>query len=144
MNSLPIASFQVSLKALLRDGDKVLLLFDKRHGKVDFPGGRIDETESKISLIEVLQRELREELGTDVRYQLGQPLFQFKRYFPDTKNRVLVTIYDAKYLGGKIQLSEEHASYEWVNPNERQPAIKRFFGKEEYEAFARYIASRFS
>lgn len=56
------AVFQVSLKVLLRDGDKVLITIGDK-GDIDLPGGRIDLAETKAPLVDIIAREIREELG---------------------------------------------------------------------------------
>jgi 8-oxo-dGTP pyrophosphatase MutT (NUDIX family) len=63
------ANYQVSLKLLLWKGGNVLYLKDV-DGKWDLPGGRIDTIESKTPLENILAREVREELGKKLKYEL--------------------------------------------------------------------------
>ncbi len=80
------ANYQVALKVLLRRGDEVLFLrITDPLMCFDLPGGRIDNVETKTPLARILAREVREELGVDVRYTLGAPLFQFRRYVASHK-----------------------------------------------------------
>ncbi len=108
--------YQVGLKALLRKEEKVLLLRDATTGRFDLPGGRIASTEFGIPLEEILAREIREELGEAMVYVLGSPLFQYRRHNMEHDMPVFITVYDATLVSGGIVLSDEHSSYEWVDP----------------------------
>jgi len=73
------AIYQVALKIFLRNGRNVLFLKDDK-GKWDLPGGRIDTVESKVPLEKILAREVGEELGRKVKYDLKLPAVQFRRF----------------------------------------------------------------
>ena len=65
-----IDKYQVSLKVVFRDGDKLLALAKDKGsfaGHYDFPGGRIDLIEFETDFMEILAREIGEELG-DAQY----------------------------------------------------------------------------
>ena len=130
------ALYQVALKILLRRGGEVLMLWVSE-GHYDFPGGRIDNVEGEVPLMQILDREIQEEIGTDVKYQVGKPLFQFRRFYKGVY--ILQTVYDGEYLGGEVQLSEEHERFCWVNPHTTRFAEKEFCSKEEYEAVKNYF-----
>lgn len=108
--------YYVGLKALLQKDGKVLLLRDKKTGRLDLPGGRIDSTEFEVPLEEILTREIREELGDDIVCRLGKPLFQYRRYNMERNMPVFLTVYEATVVSGEVRLSEEHSSYEWAEP----------------------------
>ena len=139
------ALYQVALKAMMKKNGRVLFLrLNESENRLDLPGGRIDNVESKVPLEKILDRELREELGNDVKYKLGKPLFQFRRA---TKSKFkgifnLLTVYETKYISGKIRLSPEHTSYEWINPTRYKFKPKDFFNKEEYLAFKKYFSRK--
>lgn len=63
------ALFCVGQKAFIEKDGKVLVLHDPG-GRLDFPGGKIQEGEAKdaeaSSLIRSLQREVREETGLEI------------------------------------------------------------------------------
>ena len=134
------ALYHVALKILLKRDDAFLFLhFRNSEKQFDSPGGRIDDVEHEVPLDEILAREVREELGEDVKYKLGKPIFQFRRYFPDKKCHIFLTVYEADFVSGEIQLSDEHSRYEWVNPKESALREDDFFSSEEYLAFKKYF-----
>ena len=133
------ALYQVALKILLIKDNKILFLRDATSGYWDLPGGRIDNVENKVSLKKILAREIREELGGRVKYKLGNPVFQFRR---STKTKGVcnfLTVYEAEYLGGDINLSFEHSNYEYINPTAYKFKKKDFFNREEYLAHLDYF-----
>lgn len=139
------ALYQVALKAMIRKNGQVLFLrLNESENRLDLPGGRIDNVESKVPLEKILEREIKEELGHGIKYKLEKPLFQFRRA---TKSKLrgvfnLLTVYEAKFISGKIKLSPEHTSYEWINPEAYQFKPKDFFNKEEYLAFKKYFGQK--
>ncbi|MCH8741977.1 NUDIX domain-containing protein [Patescibacteria group bacterium] len=131
--------YQVALKLLLRKGNEILFLKCVPSGNWDLPGGRIDNVESKVPLKKILAREVREELGRKVKYRLGSPAFQFRRKAKMKGVYNFLTVYEAEYLGGDIELSHEHSSYEWINPKTYKFKKKDFFNKEEFQAHIDYF-----
>ena len=134
------ALFQVGLKILLQRGEEFLVLILADSGFLDLPGGRIDAGEQAISLQEILAREIREELGTDVKYILGSPLFNYRRGFHRTVP-VFTVVYEADYISGEIMLSPEHSSYTWAHPKTFVCREKDFPSLEAYAAFKKYVIS---
>lgn len=67
----------VAAKALIRDGEKLLVTHDV-FGDWDIPGGRIKKDEFEKPFEAVLERKIREELGSDIRYEVGAPKVFFK------------------------------------------------------------------
>ncbi len=135
------ANYHVGLKILLRKGNDVLFLHSASKEFLDLPGGRIDDSEDSVSVIDVLHREIREELGGSVQYEVGEPLFQYRR-FVKNRFRIFLTVYDGVYLGGYVQISDEHSDYEWIDPQKRRFTVDDFFHKEEYEAFLKHFSKR--
>jgi 8-oxo-dGTP pyrophosphatase MutT (NUDIX family) len=127
------------MKILLKKGEKFLFLKNP-HGKFDLPGGRIDESERRLPFDKVIAREVSEELGPDLRYRLGPPLFLFRRFFPERNWAILILVFAADFREGGISLSEEHVAMEWINPAERPLIESEFFDKEEFEAFKAYFS----
>ena len=139
------ANYHVGLKALLRKGDEVLVLYSPQRaswdGRLwDFAGGRINTNEYEVGLEDILQREIAEELGNKVRYRLGNPIFVCRRFITHKNWNVFLVFYDVEYLGGEIQLSEEHTGYEWVNIREVDLDPQDFVSEEEYRAFVKFFA----
>ncbi len=135
------AHYQVALKLLLRRGRSVLFL-RTQSGALDLPGGRIDTVEGKVPLEKILAREIREELGPTLRYKLGPPLFQFRRWVSAFRTYNLLTVYAGTYLAGDIRLSHEHRSFQWINPRQYRFHSADVMSREEYRAFQRHFARR--
>ena len=134
--------YQVALKLLLWRGRKVLFLKLAGDRRWDLPGGRIDQGEERVPLRNILAREVREELGPSLRYQLREPLFQFRRRSRSLGVYNFLTAYEGHYRSGKIRLSSEHESYQWLDPRRHKFSRKDFFNREEYLAFKRYLKFR--
>ena len=135
------AIYWAAFKILLEKDGKFLFLTISDSGKnyLDLPGGRADYDEGEVPLEKILEREVREELGDKIRYRLGGPLFQYRRYNTYKKIYNLITVYEAKYLFGPIKLSFEHNKYEWLDPKQYKFKEKEFCTKEEYKAFKEYF-----
>lgn len=114
----------VAVKILLRDKDNLLITHDV-FGSWDIPGGRIKPDEFEIPLDEIVTRKMREELGSDVKYELGKPVmfFRHERVEKSTNEpvRIFAVGYEAKYLGGDVQLGENHDKHEWVDTKQFKP-----------------------
>jgi 8-oxo-dGTP diphosphatase len=119
--------FQVGIKALITDKEGKILLLDsgdwhhkhqKRHW--DIPGGRIKEGSN---VLETLQREVQEETG--VKKIINPEFFTaIESNFKDMPIGghmvgLLLMVYRLTIPeNSKINLSEEHSGYEWVEPKE--------------------------
>lgn len=118
------ALYQISLKLLLKNAEgKILTLkaLDNRDlfaGFYDLPGGRIHEDEDDRSFTEILQREVREEIG-DVRFSVEPESVSTSRWtyhFQDGRLvRIFYLFFEGTYEGGEIHISYEHQYQEWVN-----------------------------
>ena len=111
--------YYVAVKLLLRDGEKLLITHDI-FGDWDLPGGRIRKDEFSSSLESVIERKVREELGDQVSYVLGQPVvfFRVERHEHNLGGqivRIFAVGYEAQYTGGEIALGEHHDQMEWVD-----------------------------
>jgi len=138
------AKFFVSFKLLLKKGNKILVLKETGTKFFDIPGGRVDENEIKSPIQKILKREVREEIGADVKYKVLNfaPVTIHRRFKNLAKNRAFKIVFEGKYLSGSIKLSFEHESYEWVDPKRFNPKDWRFFSKEEKLAFESYFKSQ--
>lgn len=114
----------VAMKVLLRDGDKLLITHDI-FGDWDIPGGRIRASEFESSLESVIERKMHEELGENVKYQIGEPrvFFRVARIEQATGEEVHIFAvgFEAQYLGGDIKLGEHHDRMEWVDVKTFEP-----------------------
>lgn len=126
----PYEMFQLSQKVVLYDPieKKFLLLrdafpeydFHKKYGPWDLPGGRVHVDED---LTEALKRELQEEIGEDVTYELkqtisGQPIDLFSAGNDKVISHRIMLMTLAIYTGGEPRLSEEHDQMEWKTADE--------------------------
>jgi ADP-ribose pyrophosphatase YjhB (NUDIX family) len=135
----------VAVKLFLRDGDKLLVIHDI-FGAWDLPGGRIRKQDFDTPIEEIAERKVREELGPEVRYKLGEPngiFFRVERWEEglDKTVRIFAFGYDAEYLGGKVEPGKHIEKCEWVDVKTFKP--EEFFeggwlaGVQEYLAKAK-------
>lgn len=112
----------VAVKVFLQDPEGRLLITKDRFDAWDIPGGRLREMDFAEPLESVIARKMKEELGGEVRYELGEPTV-FMRHERDEllpsgeheKRRIFAVGYQATYLGGDIILGSNHEKYEWVS-----------------------------
>jgi len=133
------AIYWVAFKILLEKSGKFLFLTASDRGLLDLPGGRADKNEGKLPIKKILEREIKEELGNDIKYKLGRIIFQYRRYNQIKKIYNLITVYEAKYISGLIKLSFEHTEYQWLDLKKYKFKEKEFYTKEEYKAFKDYF-----
>jgi 8-oxo-dGTP pyrophosphatase MutT (NUDIX family) len=136
---MDFASFQIALKVLLKKDGEYLFLTDVNTGKLDLPGGRIDGAEYNTPLSEVIKREVGEELGNDLKYELGKPIFQFRARIKNDESYIFITVYEANYISGSIRLSSEHNKHHWIDIKGTKLQEGSFFNNEAYSAFKRYF-----
>ena len=114
----------IAVKALVRDGDKLLITHDV-FKSWDIPGGRIKKDEFEKPFEDVLRRKIAEELGGDVKYEIGDPVtfFRVERSEVGIEGdaRIFAIGYKVKYLGGEIILGDHHDEYRWVDINSFDP-----------------------
>ena len=133
-----VQQFQVALKAFAVDGERLLMVRETDGAQLwELPGGRIDVGEENVSPIDVLLRELAEELGPEFTVEIGAPVTAWVRA-PDPRRAMPVFLlgYRCRYTGGEIVLSAEHVDFAWVTRAEcgrltlapgYAPALERFW-----------------
>ncbi len=127
--------FQITLKLLLWDQNFYLLLWDSYTGYGDLPGGRI-LTEEFYDFKNAIVREIQEELGKNLKYKINEnPIFCFPHFVSKDGEYALTILFEGFFLGGEIQLSDEHHKYEWIH--KKEPLEKYFsdtmlYGLEKY------------
>jgi 8-oxo-dGTP pyrophosphatase MutT (NUDIX family) len=99
-----------------------LILKDSHSPYYDFPGGRLDFEEYNLPLAASLEREVGEELGSEIKLEINHHPAAVERdcLWDRVLNthhyrRVFGIFFEARYLGGDIKLSDEHEFYEWVD-----------------------------
>lgn len=131
--------FYVTLKAIIQKDDQILLMQERVSKLWELPGGRINEGEEVLSEAEIMARELREELGDEIRFDIGPvvatTMYAGRNYWFYLVARVCT------YRGGTVQLSDEHMKYRWVDKKTFSQfeyvsgygeLIARFFNEHEY------------
>lgn len=112
-----IAMFEVGLKAfLLRD--RRLLLVRERVGEClwELPGGRFDVGEERVAPAEILRRELGEELGAELRWEMIGLRDAWVRPAPERGTHVFLLGHECRWLAGEVHLSDEHLEARWTGP----------------------------
>ncbi|HET9173933.1 MAG TPA: NUDIX hydrolase [Candidatus Saccharimonadales bacterium] len=135
------ALYQVATKALIFNDTKLLVLRTP-DGYVDFPGGRVDETERAIPWTDALLREVAEELGTDIKIEINQTLFVSKRQYQKEGhvNYIAAIFFASRYVSGDITLSDEHGSFEWMTVEELLNGNHQFVSDDERAQLHNYVA----
>ncbi len=115
--------FQITQKLFLRKGDELLILRDRKSGLGDLPGGRMNEDEFYQDWNLSMEREIEEELGSNVQIRVSpKPLFIHKHRVNEGNFPCIIIAYHAEFLGGEIQLSEEHDYIAWENVHSYNPS----------------------
>jgi 8-oxo-dGTP pyrophosphatase MutT (NUDIX family) len=104
-------AFPVSVKALIKDGDRYLLLQNER-GEWDFPGGKL---ETGASVRQTLLEEVMEE--TNLNIELEQ-LCYLEQHLVN-RSWVVVGVYQAQINSARaVQISHEHMEYGFFSEEE--------------------------
>lgn len=111
--------YYVAVKVFLEDNGK-LFIFKDKYGDWDLPGGRLRKDEFETPLDQVIKRKMSEEIGDDVRYEIGKPMVFFRHERNEVglggqTIHIFAIGYEGKLLGGEIKLSELHTQMEWVD-----------------------------
>ncbi|MBM9499288.1 NUDIX hydrolase [Leptospira sp. 201903071] len=115
--------FQITQKLFLRKGDELLILRDRKSGLGDLPGGRMNEDEFYQDWKLSMEREIEEELGSNVQIEVSaKPLFIHKHRVNEGNFPCIIVAYHANFLGGEIRLSEEHDYIAWENVHSYNPS----------------------
>jgi 8-oxo-dGTP pyrophosphatase MutT (NUDIX family) len=139
--------YHVSLKLILKNQrDEALALTIGPQfqfaGYLDFPGGRINKDEFLTPFEDILAREIKEEIG-DLAYTLnptpvalGREKIQPKEGYHEELH-ILFILFEGRYKGGNIILSNEHSAYTWLDLQAINP--KDYFSPGLDSAVSAYI-----
>lgn len=135
------ALYQVTLKALLLKDNRLLTLITP-DGYLDFPGGRVDESERGLGWEDSLRREAREELGGNIAFDVGETAFVAKRQYTfERKTYYVAAIFFAcQFRGGEITLSDEHSRFAWLEPAELIRGDYKYVSEDERQRLRAYFA----
>lgn len=134
----------VAVKVFLEKDGKLLILKDN-FGDWDLPGGRIKKDEFDIPLDQVIRRKMSEELGDNVKYNIGKPIiFMRHERVEQSEGNPTVRIFAVGYEGvlqdGEIKLSERHPEMLWVNPKDFEP--EKYFVRGWLKGVREYLNIR--
>ena len=126
------ALYQVATKGLVFDGNKVLVLITP-DGYIDFPGGRVDESERLVPWTDSLNREITEEIGESIVVEIGQTLFVSKRHYQrdGQSHHIAAIFFSCQYVSGPVMLSNEHGSFEWLSLDDLVHDDRKFVSDDE-------------
>lgn len=118
-------TYFVAVKVFLEKEGKFLVLKDN-FGDWDLPGGRIKPDEFSVELEDIVARKMREELGPELKYDLGKALVYMRHERVEKTEgsptvRIFALGYQANYMGGDIQLSSRHTEMLWADPTTFKP-----------------------
>ena len=135
-----VADYQVSLKAILKNSlwETLILKTPENSGflgKYDFPGGRIDEDEFHVDYLDILRREIKEEVG-DVKVELENKVVAIGRHQHKWKY-IIYIVYEGKILDENIHISFEHSWFEFVKLEEID--IQSYFMSGMLEVVKMYL-----
>lgn len=114
-----IADYQISLKAILKNSLWETLILKTLetswfYWKCDLPGGRINETEFEVPYLDILAREIKEEIW-DVKVDLKNKVVAIGRHSHKWKI-IFYIVFEWIILDEEnIKISHEHCGYEFVN-----------------------------
>lgn len=113
------ATFQIGLKVVLKNDKNEMLLLKAVsnntdwHDTWDIPGGRINVDEINLPFHEIVDREIKEEVG-DIIYELRKdPVSLSMHDQGSTTNGRFFILFEATYKSGEIKLCEEHSDHSW-------------------------------
>lgn len=135
--------FMISLKVLMKNkkGEYLLLKSPAKTkgwlGKYDLAGGRINDNEVNLDFHKLIDREIKEEVGPKVKYKIRKDPVALCKYQINDGRCILYILFEAKYLSGKIKISDEHTDYLWQKLNEKNAKI--YFHKKFTELFKTYL-----
>lgn len=130
----PPAFYRVSIKALIRDGNKILFNYEKEKNYYALPGGGLNWGEDPR---EALKREVMEEIGCKVICIADQPTFVLPHIVHNNRDMDwfynLIVCFEAKIDTADIKGTEECDESRWLSQEEIQH-VPLFEGEESLRA----------
>ena len=140
MNTQEKDTYFVAVKVFLEKDGRFLVMKDN-FGDWDLPGGRIKKDEFEAPLENIIARKMSQEVGDEVKYEIGRPLLFFRHERVEVAPgnptvRIFAVGYPAVWKSGEIKLSQRHTEMLWADPKTFKP--ENYFkggwlkGVEEY------------
>jgi len=126
-------------KAIIRDGDRILLLRRSPDGwdagLWELPGGKIEVGEE---LVAALEREVREETGLSI--SVGRPFATW--HFTKDPFWVTGVTFECRLCSGAVRLSGEHCEHAWILPSEHADRPLATAVEHQLRAYVALLADR--
>lgn len=115
----------VAVKIFLERDGKFFICKDV-YGNWDLPGGRIKKDEFNTPLDQVIKRKMLEELGDEIKYEVGKPLVMMRHERVEDAPgnptiRIFAVGYEATLLKGEPKLSDLFNESMWADIKTFQP-----------------------
>lgn len=139
-----IADYNISLKVFLKNKKWEILILktpnnSSFHWKYDFPWGRIDKDEFYTNLLDILKREILEEVW-DIKYNIIDKPVAIARHraqYDTHKEDIFYSFWEADLLDWDIKISDEHNNFKWVDLSEI--IIEDYFESGMLDAVKMYL-----
>ena len=108
---------EVAVAVIQDEGGRLLFLLRSKSlsaspGKWGFCGGGLEPGETPR---EAMEREIREEIGTEIRLRLEESLAPVAGL---GQPHLLVHLFRYRHLAGEVRLNEEHTHFAWIAESE--------------------------
>jgi len=110
-HDLPSTYYRVSLKALIFDDQRRLLVFQDKHGEWEVPGGGWEHNESTD---ECIKRELAEEVGAIV-LSISQPQFVYVDHEPPGYYKLSIIFEVSAKIGETLSTTDDLVAKAFVD-----------------------------
>lgn len=103
----------------------------------------MDKDEITLPFEEVLNREVSEELGSEVTFTVNKLAFIARRqYHHEGETHYITAIYyDVTYMGGEIKISDEHSDITWKTPEQLFAKDRKYISEDEHQQLKKYLAA---
>jgi 8-oxo-dGTP pyrophosphatase MutT (NUDIX family) len=135
------ANFNVGIKAIMQNSEgKILALKAHNNGPMagynDMPGGRIDEDEVGTDFLEILKREIKEELG-NIQYSITpSPVAATSWTWPNGQAMAFI-YFLVKYQSGELEISDEHLAHSWIDATPEE--VDKYFTTYHNTALKQFL-----
>lgn len=135
-----IANYQVSLKAILKNSSWEVLLLktppeSSFYWKYDLPWWRIDENEFEVPYLDILRREIKEEVW-DVKVKLKDKVVAIWRH-KHKQNTIIYIVFEWEILSDDIEISFEHIWHDFVKLE--NIVLEEYFSSWMLEVMKMYV-----